>query len=246
MKLQCTIPNNLSALGILSRNSVQDGFDFRTDGYIYHEGKKLRKWFSSLGEASPDSKYFWKPCLDNLARVESVLYRLSLRQVGAWQRLEKLFKQIVSVSDPIQRYKQTTWVVHAKPTHCYDPSEDKNYWVFYLSDVDLYGKPGFSYSNNWVQEPKEKILPELGQQFYHLSWYHRNCCTRMGLARAILFEAIMKDMETKHGLYGKKCRIVQYVINNRNYWLREVLNRCGVPVFEWMQDPGGVITEIIL
>jgi hypothetical protein len=250
MTLECKIPRDRSALGMMAHNAMNHGDDFRNDGYVYDaEGIRIRKWFSGLGDRS-HAKYFWHPCLKNISKIESLLHRLSTRQVQTWSRLELLFKQIQSQSESTKRYGSDTWIVHAKPTHKFQSFENKDYWVFYLYNRQLggyngRGAEGFSYSSDWVVEPEIKSLPDLGQQFYDLSHYHMNCCSRMGLLRAMLFEAISKDIDQKHGLYGDKCRVFQYTINSRPYWLHEVANCHGVPVLEWMPVQNGLITESI-
>ena len=114
MTLECKIPRDRSALGMMAHNAMNHGDDFRHDGYVYDaNGIRIRKWFSGLGDHSRN-KYFWHPCLKNISKIESLLHRLSTRQVQTWARLEMLFKQIQLQSEPTKRYGSDTWIVHAK------------------------------------------------------------------------------------------------------------------------------------
>ena len=107
---------------------------------------------------------------------------------------------------------------------------------------------GFTYGHDLIPDPKDDLrLPEIGQRFFAIDRYRFTLNRKAGYIHAVLFEAIRKDIEKKHGLYGKdsKSRVFQYKINDRIYWLNESPNEWGVAQLEWMNVVGGMIVEEI-
>ena len=213
------------------------------DGYVYRDGVKLRKWFSNIS-GYQRRKYFWHPCLKEIAKIENLYHKLSARRTFSWERMEEIFEQVTQVSTPILRYHEQTWIAHAKPTHLYEPGE-KSYWIFYLYKQYIGGKKQFTFNFDWVVEPEVKILPELGQEMYRANRYNTTCHSRAGIIHLFLLEAIKQHIKSRYGSHTNERRVFQYLINGRMYWLHETSdNQYSTPTLDWMPVQG-IVSEII-
>lgn len=63
------LPDDVTALSLLGVNSVQDGDDFQKDGWVYRDGKPVRKWFIRL--SCDDQERIWEPKFENVVLLEA-------------------------------------------------------------------------------------------------------------------------------------------------------------------------------
>lgn len=72
--MNITVPADYSAVAIVGsqRNRIEDGDDFRSDGWVYNKGVRRRKWFQPLGSMH----YFWEPKIENLALLEAKRWKM--------------------------------------------------------------------------------------------------------------------------------------------------------------------------
>lgn len=238
--IHATLPKNRLALGIFAVNVVNDGDDFRDDGYVYQGGKRVRKWFVSRGRGS---KYFWEPCLNDIAHLETVLFRLKSRGDSYWKEAQRLFAQAKKVVKP----KHEAWVFHVRPpkSHCEYVGNETG-WLQIRCNEDRFFS-GLSYSWRWLDDeaPTKPLHVKWGQKFYEIFRKAETQFIRASLVRSYLLEAIQRDIQKKHPGAKLELRIFKYTINGREYWLREESTRFGGRELNFLADPGGYVSETI-
>jgi len=206
--ITANFPADRSSLGIISHNNVFDGDDFRDDGYVYRNNKKVRKWFSSMG----DWEHFWHPVLNDIPRLESLYHRLMERNHRHWDVLWKHVEKIVSTVSPKQRYNETVYIVHAQPYRTCNQAPGKC-WVYYIHN--LKGHPGkYSFGFDWVDIPEKFEHLEFGNMLYHLY------VNASGAFRNKVYEVFKRACEQHLFSFGRgeKHKVFnEFLVNGRKY-----------------------------
>jgi len=199
---QIQIPEDQSALSILGQNNgtICDGMKFDRDGWIYLDGKRHRKYFSYL----EGWEHFWKPCLNDIAHLESVYFKCKQRKERRWDSIWSHIKEIVKqVPASKNEYGEDEWLVHAKPNHLDVEEEEwlpQKWWEYRIHSLpdnhpfqsswdDRY--PRLTFSFDWVKEPTEPKFLELGQELYRLEMNAR------GKFESMVWRALDKALQTK-------------------------------------------------
>ncbi len=161
-------------------------------------------------------------------------YKTSQRQYQNWR--EKVWYplfneelQSLAVNDVVK--------FHAKPTHNYKYWTDRNcdWWEYTLRK----GEPayGWTYSFDWIKEPKEKLHHELGQKFYHLDQYQRKFSRRSYILKTVLQQSLLDFLYKKYSYawlqenqFNEK--LIKIELLGDEYWFRINRNKNGVPIWE--------------
>lgn len=235
--IEVKIPTNVSALAILSGNrDIQNGDEFRNDGYVYRDDKILRKyWLPRDGW-----NHFWEPLLDQIPRIERLWHTNLQRSKKHYVKLAALAEDVLAQAPLLKNvwpeyakkkpWRQDAKVVFAKATHDYKCSQDtdKIWWMYLFAGPDDQfnrdNKWAHSWSFEWIY-PEDKmpdtcpVKTELGQRFYHLEHTQRPHWN--GHLTNLLDEAIGRYIRYKmkeHHPTPTQSRIICLTINGRTFW----------------------------
>lgn len=229
--IEIKIPTDRSALSVLGNSSntrdIQWGDEYNKDGYIYRDGARLRKWFSNRHGWN----HLWLPIEDQPARLEAVYHKLLLRSEIRWAKIKVILQQVVDSGETSNFHGKQVACAHAAVTHDSTPG----WWVYHAYPSTFSGSLG--YTNNWCDEPVEKINQELGQQLYKLEFMRFHF---LGGIKLILHEAIEKYIRKNMPLPKYQVEDDKYdiVLNGRSYVYRAHLNQYGGVEIEKVFWPG--------
>jgi hypothetical protein len=126
--------------------------------------------------------------------------------------------------------------MHCKPTHEYKTLSNETWWAYDYHDS---GKPyGWSYSFNWVEEPKEKQNHDLGQALYEADQKSEKYSGRVFVLQEFLKRELRVYLLT---LYPYKWldenqfseKLVKFTLQGDEYWYKiGHARKSGVPVWE--------------
>ena len=211
---------------------------YADDGYIYENGKRTKKWFIS----KRGWNHYWEPATRDIIKLEALYQKLVKRETRRWDRiselLEEIYKQAPLYEDVVsesskdyKRYRCGKRILHAVPLHSYEG--DKNHlWLYEIGYTDIYmnGTKMLGCSFDWVETPKEQILPELGSALYHLEFH----------SKPYFLFPIKEVLEKRlHSYVRDKCdppsmkyfsRTYNIKINDRTYWFEGMWNKYATRV----------------
>lgn len=211
--MECKIPQDISMLSVLGLNPFIDKAEYAEDGWVYVEGKKVRKWFQSY-----DRITIWGPVLDDVAALEA----------RHWKVLQYVRKFYNETWLPARRELEKVKQAHAKPTHRY--TGNKGWWLYKVREFDT-NYQSYPISFDWVDEPKEKLNLEIGQKYYHIDqqlhrYYKYALLFRTVLRRAIDLYLFKNHKPLRDGI------TLQLNINDRIYWYASTMGQWAV---EWQK-----------
>lgn len=225
--ISVSLPRDRTALSIVGNRTntrdMQNGDAYESDGYVYRNGERLKKWFSHRHGWN----HFWEPTLGQVARIETLHYKLQRRNDATWEKIKAILYMMVASGKTVQHHGRDEAVAHARALHESDP---KIGWWQYRAFKSDYSN-GLAYSFDWIEEPEEKINLELGQKLYRFD-YRRNWFS--GHVREILNEAIIKFIRDSMPQPQHRIDDVRYdlTINGRMYTYRGYMNQYNYPTIE--------------
>jgi len=213
------IPKDQSILSVFGTNPIMANSIFGKDGWIYVDGKRVRKWYKSIDQIT-----IWEPILDDLPKLESRYTAIS-EKVDKFhsERYIPMFNKIVEVGQ-----------AHAKPTHEYT-GKQYAWWVY---SARKYDGDSYSIGFDWLdEEPKEKLHVDIGQAYYHLErqihrYYGYKYKFRKVLEYAIN-NLLMDNLPTGNG------QILKLILNSRTFWYASIRNSHDVLLWTklaWAED----------
>lgn len=230
--VQIKIPRDRSMLSILGSSTagkICTGYEYREDGYVYLEDKRIKKWYVSVSTFGNDIQV-WEPSLDDVVALEARYWRV--KQAGMYWYInfhQPLVKKIYDAGGH----------AHAKILH----SECDVPW--YLYDVGYREPYGLCVGFNWCDRvPESPVNLDLGQEYYQLDCYSRSVGQRSWKFSRALMRAI--DHYLAKRLPDKAGVILKLSINGRNYFYRSELGRGGFCSWEKLVWPPNEIVEIVL
>lgn len=221
------VPKNRSFLSVLGNNPAAHGDEFREDGWVYNDGKKVRKWFISLKDGYP--RHIWEPKLDDVITLEAKYQKVHSKLKEFWANEYK------QAYEEMKKAK----IAHAKPTHKFSPAYDGvNWWLY---KVSFYGgayneRDDSSVRWDWVHEPEEPINLEIGQRYYDISRKNMRWCGYLGRFKAALEESIIRFLQKN--AKPEDGKVVDLVINGRRYIYLCVPTSYGFLTFKKEAWPG--------
>jgi len=198
------VPTNRTALPILADNRIVNGCDYNKNGWVYVDGKRIKKWFSRCysPEESSISALIWLPVLDDVAKLEARYWKILGKVKKFYREHWKIYYDRI-----IEAGK-----AHAKPTHKY--TGDLHWWE-YKRYNHFDGHSALSF--DWVEEPKEPVNLELGQEYYHIDRKITRYYQYLGMFQVVLSQAISKYLKKYHKVEHPGITL-RFEINGRNYW----------------------------
>lgn len=203
------VPPDQLAVSVMSHNHIQDGDDFRVDGWVYNKGERTRKWLSRLND-NGERHLIWHPKLDDLPALELKRWKA----VVYWDKFHK------EVWHPAF---QALWEVkqaHAQVLHPYKGEKIQPWWLYTASDDGM--GPAFGY--NWVDMPQEPLNLEVGNRLYQVEQRTKEIRRRKRILIVAFDRAL--DMflfkQEKPKYPGQTGRLV---INGRIYWVVTKINQ---------------------
>jgi len=189
------VPTDRSALSVIGRNKIVDGGQYATDGWIYVNGKKVKKWF-----IYKENIRIWEPTLNDVAKLEARYYKVRRRRdkyiKEAWQ---PLFKEILKVDG-----------AHVKPVFSNTEGYKDNWWLYKATEHGV--------SFDWVEKPKNPRNVDLGKAYYKTE---RNLERYGGYVykfRTVLSAGIDKLLSANSP--EKSGTLTRLILNGRDYWYR--------------------------
>lgn len=235
-KLEITVPTDRSTLSVLANEDTKkmmEGDTYREDGFVYHNDVRLRKWFAYR----QGWNHYWEPIINQLSRLESLYYQLSLREQKKWKKISGILAEIVASDKTTSQWGEEKHCAHAKVSHTGNYHKP-GWWVYWVSPSTFVSGPGLCFSFDWLdKEPEEKINLELGQDLYRLSFRSGNFIGRLD---KLLDEAIIKHIRAIMPLPKFQADDDRYdvIINGRSYVYRARLNRYDYPEITKVFWPG--------
>lgn len=228
------IPPDRTALSFVGTgfNDIENGDDFRPDGYVYNGGVRRRKWFTSFWTDSMSygqRMRIWEPHYERVAWIEAIAHRVEKSNDKVWKRMFDIVRQI----------HEQGGQAHARALHT--PSDDEHaYWHYKTEMVTIHAdkEPQLTFSFRWVKEPAESelLLPSLGQRLFHFD--HALSRRRRGLVKQVALRAIEKKLPPL--VPNMAGRIEPVRVNGRTYHFRVVGTRYGGVERVLLADAGGL------
>lgn len=190
-----TVPNDHSGISIVCDNRVDDGDDFRTDGYVYNKNKRIRKWLSNLQQFK-----IWHPVYENIETLEQRRYkvacRCNIKMNTSWANINKKFKGDVSGI-----YNNNTFVI-----------------VKHDDYLSSYSFENYIYTHKRMAKKNQKLVDE-----YFAAEINFDKWSRWKAVFNVSFiHAINKKYENEIRKMNKEGRFVcKMDINGRTYWFNQ-------------------------
>jgi hypothetical protein len=130
---------------------------------------------------------------------------------------------------------------HCKPTHNYQKYRNHDYWLYKFDKDTTYG---WASSFDWVEEPKDKINFDLGQEFYKRDQENLNRFQKRKFKLHKTLQHLLDKECYKRYSYDDIAKfhdghVINFEIFGKYYWYRVTRNRHGVNVWEnflWRVD----------
>jgi hypothetical protein len=148
--VEVTIPKGVETNKVLSAlgpNTIVSDAVYASDGYVYHNGCRVKRWLSYVS-----GRLIWPPHINDIR----FLYRIYSK---CKSRLEELFKKRKKLLEMMKRSGIT--IAYCKPTHKFkkDPG-GVNWWRYEIS--------GYTYTYCWVKRPSKPLNVDWGDELYEL------------------------------------------------------------------------------
>lgn len=178
-ELSYKVPKNRSMLSVISDNYKTSNavYDFRNDGWVYVDDKKLKKWCITRERIR-----LWEPKLKDIKALNNLYNK-------AFTNYKKYSTEVVS---PLyDELYSLGGVGHCKPTHKYSGKQGM-WWKYTISEVPCYGKgvTGISCVIWEERKPKNPLNVELTTKYYHASKRSEELANRYQKCKTILMAAI--------------------------------------------------------
>jgi hypothetical protein len=189
-----TIPEDITALSILSNNSFVPKGEYRDDGYIYVDNKPVKKWFKSIEQIR-----VWFPVLEDIKNLQRRYKSVKEKYTKYWLTVNKpAYEAVVKVKK-----------AHAKITHKYSGSYDP-WWLY---ESKKWGYSGISF--DWVKEPENPVNLEIGNEYYRSTQRLEQLGGRVSMFRNVLMSALNSKVYKIKGECGE---LLQVKVLDTVYW----------------------------
>lgn len=207
------LPTNVTVLSLIGTNTVQDGFIFNDDWWVYknENGKlvKVKKWFSQI-----EGIIVWPPILEDIKKLEQRYQNIKAKRDNF----------IKTRWEPIYNKLMENEKAHVFPKYV-ENNKDKEWWLYSIRHVGDNHYIGF----DWVEGPQKPINVELGTEYYEVERKLSRYNKYVHMFSTVLHKAI--DRFLRKNAPTKTNQILKLVINGRNYWYRSVLYQTNY--LEW-------------
>lgn len=202
-----------SSLDITASNRINPGESFEPDGWVHKDGRRLRKWFDSLGNI----RRVWPPRLKDLAGIERTMWRCKARYESVWMRVEALAEELSAAGITVAEHRDEDVIRKYEITRATDPRTGipRSCW----------GLVSSMYSARQQADIRNAAV---GAKIHYLYTYLRDCGGRWSTSGRILERAIEEYLLSQlevHGLRGS--RPIRLSINGRDYFHVTRMNRFG-------------------
>jgi hypothetical protein len=244
--INITVPTDRSFLSMVN-NHFDDGEEFKTDGYVYAAGKRIRKWFINLWDNGRNWRV-WEPKLKNIKDMEQSRWD-SIQYCKRWY--DKWF---------MPRYRDVCAIggdvieVHAKSNrqHHKTGTTAGNEWLKYefTPSHDTFNTDDwpYSYTHQWLDDDvPDPLHLDVGQPFCdieHQSWH---IYKRMRIFEVAFNTAIDRWLNTEDNIAPPKFDDTLCLnINGREYWF--VGGVTPMSAFRWIKLfwPGTPLKQVTI
>ena len=196
---------------MLGANVLQDGDEFRDDGWVYNNERRCRKWFGNLNAQGIRAR-IWEPKLKCLEMLEAKRWKgvqyLKGYYKGEWNAA---YEAITSLGG--EKIVDNCQITHKHKS-------DKEWWLykFSLTKSPFTLNDTYAWTFDWVDKPEHPIHLELGQKFYEVDQHSRTIAKRKGIFLEA-FNVAMNDWLREHNeLRAIPGKTLKVNINGRSYW----------------------------
>jgi len=144
----------------------------------------------------------------SISEIEFIYHHLCLKVEPYTQKWQETFKAIAGTKER---------KAHCQPTHKFFVHEDKNFWLYKVSNSEYYGQKMDGISFDWVKEPETKLNFELGQAHYQASQKHEFVSGLKYKCQRILTHKIASYLYENYSRKAVPEQIVDFEINGRQY-----------------------------
>lgn len=200
--VEIKVPQDCSVLSVVGNNEVFDGEDFHKDGYVYNNGKRIRRWFTSIGKFR-----LWKPHLKEISRIEKVFVETHALKLKKWNEIfkpvyDKCFEVAnnESFSAEISIPKGASGIVHFMIYKGQD-----NPWVKWT----------------WADNHLDNRNDSLGQEYFNAEHRSMKYSNYVWMANCFLIEAVTAKALDEGFYDNSNVSMLHMVINGNHYWFRK-------------------------
>ena len=215
------LPSDTSVLAVIG-NPINQGEDFRDDGYVYKKNKRLRKWFTHR----QGWNHFWRPTLLQISRIEALYMKASARYNKKWEKIVDVWKKIFATKKRKDKHGRTAAIAHFQ--------DEKGWGSFFIREDKEYG---LCSSWDWLKEkPKRLINHELGNKLWKMQDQMNEQKIRYRL-QDLLATAIQDKFYRDFGRHkdGESGKVFEININGRKYFYQWVARKGYQPI-AWPGD----------
>ena len=221
------MPKDTTALSMLANNQLINNGEYKEDGWIYVDGKRVKKWFKQYYPDMNNTVRLWPPVLDDLQKLET-------RYVNMISRTNKFYNETYK---PLFNKLLQVGKAHAEPI--YNHKRDGKWWLYKMKSHNDFDYISF----DWVDAPSKPLNHELGQQYYLTEHRLYKYYSYNAKFRGIMAVAIDRFLDKNCSDRRKADAVLRLSINDRDYWYRCRFNQYGVLV--WTKIVWTVESDII-
>jgi hypothetical protein len=192
--ISVTIPKDRSLLSVLnSKNVIDDGSSFNEDGYIYHGGIRIRKWFTKIRD---HRGYIWHPKLDDIVYCEAKFHKMS-------QYRDNCYK--------------ANWptILSNIPEKCYYFCNKGKNEGWKILEKNEYGISTTWVSSNEIEQ--DKINQQAGDLWESYDKKSSVVGDRYWMFYKVFLECVNKRFWKK---FSREVKIINFTVNGRDYFIK--------------------------
>jgi hypothetical protein len=210
------LPESMSVLALVGgRNQIDNGDVFSEDGWVYNEGRRIRKWFLPLDIGGSHSSRVWEPKLcgrkANIATLEEKRWRIHQKTL---KKMEKEWKEILEK------------VRKSRPALGNLPGTSRQIVLLYVKDYNYISWKDVGEDSFGVYLPPsvDKYLKDAEENQMLIDDYFRYEKLAMRYNKYCLLFKEAFNLAIKRFISSLGCKdvdkIINFVINGRSYLYR--------------------------
>lgn len=197
--MTATIPSTISMIAVFGRNGFIQGGKYSEDGWIYVNGKPVKKWFRNVENIS-----IWFPILEDVHNLQKRYDAAKKRYKGYADKVWRpAFDKVMKVGR-----------AHARVTHKFEGEGIDPWWLYEANKYS--SQKGICW--DWVKKPVKPINIRIGNAYYRASQRLEDLGGRSYKFRIVLEHALSMKVGVIEGAEGQ---ILQYKVGNRSYWYKK-------------------------
>ncbi|MFA5571750.1 MAG: hypothetical protein WDA42_01480 [Candidatus Bathyarchaeia archaeon] len=236
--IQITVPTDRSFLS-MTNNRFGDGEEFNDDGYVYRDGKRLRKWFGTLWDNGRNWR-IWEPKLKDIKALEQSRWN-SIQYCKRWfeKWVMPKYRDVCAIGGDIIEVHAMAYRRYRTGTTLKGYDNCSREWIKYqfTPSPDIFNTDGwtYSYTHQWLEDDvTEPLHLDVGQPFCDIERQSWHIYKRKHIFEVAFTQAIDSWLNEGNNIEQPKCDDMLCLnINGREYWFGS--GATPMSAFRWIK-----------